>query len=71
MTSVDLLTIGEAALRIRASENHVYRLIALRQLRAVDVGLPGSRRSKTRIREDDLVAYIDARTPDMARATAR
>jgi excisionase family DNA binding protein len=71
MTSVALLTIGEAGFRLRASENHVYRLVALGQLRAVDVGLPGSRRSKTRIREDDLAAYIQSRTPDMARATAR
>jgi excisionase family DNA binding protein len=62
MTSVALLTIGEAGLRLRASENHVYRLVALGQLRAVDVGLPGSRRSKTRIREDDLAAYIESQT---------
>lgn len=55
---VQLLTIREAADRLRCSPNHIYRLIALGRLRAVDVSLPGSLRSKTRIREDDLATYV-------------
>jgi len=70
VTAVRLFTPKETGERLGgASENHVYRLIARGQLRAVDIGLPGSRRSKTRIREDDLAAYIEARTPDMAKAS--
>lgn len=57
-----LFTIAEAGLRLGASDMHVYRLIAAGELRAVDISQPGSRRSKTRVRSDDLAAYIDART---------
>ena len=44
------------------SEMHVYRLIAAGELRAVDIATPGAGRSKTRIRSDDLAAYIDRKT---------
>jgi len=57
-----LLTPAEAAERIRASESHVYRLIADGKLRAVDIAQPGSRKPKTRVRSDDLDAYIEAST---------
>jgi len=57
-----LLTINEAAGRLRCSDDHVYRLIAAGTLRPADIALPGSRRSKTRIREDDLAAYINGQT---------
>ena len=57
-----LYTIPEAAERLRCSEMHVYRLIAAGALRAVDIAVPGARRSKTRIRDDDLAAYIDGKT---------
>lgn len=57
-----LLTPAEAAGRIGASEAHVYRAIASGELRVVDIAQPGSRRSKTRVRSDDLDAYIEART---------
>lgn len=57
-----LYTPAEAADRIRASESHVYRLIAEGKLRAVDIAQPGSRKPKTRVRSDDLDAYIEAST---------
>ena len=57
-----LHTIPEAAGQLRCSENHVYRLIAAGVLPVVDIAVPGARRSKTRIRDDALRAYIDAGT---------
>jgi excisionase family DNA binding protein len=60
--SLVLHTPAEAADRIRASESHVYRLIADGKLRAVDIAQPGSRKPKTRVRSDDLDAYIEAST---------
>jgi excisionase family DNA binding protein len=44
------------------SENHVRNLIARGQLRAVDIAPKGSRRSKTRVRHDDLQRYVDQNT---------
>lgn len=61
--AVRLFTPKEAGVHLGgASENHVYRLIALGQIRSVDISLPGSRKSKTRVREDDLAAYIEKQT---------
>jgi excisionase family DNA binding protein len=60
--SVRLHTIPGAAGRLGCSADHVYRLIARGVLPAVDIAVPGARRSKTRVRDDDLAAYIDART---------
>ena len=57
-----LFTPREAADRLRCSENHVYRLIARGALRAVDIAQPGSRKPKTRVRSDDLDAYIEVCT---------
>ena len=59
---VDLLPVLAAAERLGCSDMHVYRLIADGELRAVDIAQPGARRSKTRVRSDDLAAYIDKRT---------
>ena len=39
---------------------HVYRLVSSGELRAVDISRKGARKSKTRIRSDDLDAYIDS-----------
>ena len=60
--TLSLLTPAEAAARIGASEMHIYRLIADGELRAVDISQRGSKRSKTRVRSDDLEAYIETRT---------
>jgi excisionase family DNA binding protein len=57
-----LLRIPEAAGRLGCSERHVYRLISQRALSVVDIATPGSRCSKSRIREDELARYIDAQT---------
>lgn len=59
---VDLLTIPAAAARLKCSDMHVYRLIARGELRAVDISDPGVKRSKTRVRTDDLAAYIESHT---------
>jgi excisionase family DNA binding protein len=61
-SGLSLLTPAEAAGRIGASEMHVYRLIADGELRAVDIAQRGSKRSKTRVRSDDIDQYIEART---------
>lgn len=60
--STQLLTIPEVAARLGVkAPNTVYRLIAAGKLRAVDVAVDGGK-SKTRIRDDDLQAYIEAIT---------
>jgi excisionase family DNA binding protein len=61
-SGLSLLTPAEAAGRIGASEMHIYRLIADGELRAVDIAQRGSKRSKTRVRSDDIDQYIEART---------
>lgn len=45
---------------------HIYRLIAAGELRAVDIATPGAGRSKTRVRGDDLNAYIERNTRGQA-----
>jgi excisionase family DNA binding protein len=60
--TASLLTIAGAAARLGCSDNHVYRLIAIGDLAAVDIAQPGARRSKTRVRSGEVNAYIEART---------
>jgi excisionase family DNA binding protein len=67
---VTLYTPAEAGDRIRASESHVYRLIAEGALRAVDIAQPGSRKPKTRVRSDDLDQYIEESTRKTGPSTA-
>jgi len=57
-----LLPVPVAAERLGCSEMHIYRLVSTGELRAVDISLKGAGKSKTRIREDDLDEYIEART---------
>jgi excisionase family DNA binding protein len=57
-----LYTIPDTAEYLGCSQMHVYRLIAAGELRAVDTSMPGARRSKTRIRGDDLAAYVERQT---------
>ena len=59
--SIQLLTVPEAGEKLRVSPNTVLRLIALGKLRAVDVAATG-RGTRTRVRDDDLQAYINANT---------
>jgi excisionase family DNA binding protein len=60
--ALTLLTPAAAAARLGCSDMHVYRLIAAGELDAVDIAQPGARRSKTRVRSDDVDSYIKART---------
>ena len=67
--STEVLTIPQVAERLKCSKPTVYRLIARGALRAVDISVPpeaGAKRtwrnSKTRVRVDDLQAYLDANT---------
>ena len=57
-----LLSIPAAAERLGCSEMHIYRLVSSGELRAVDISRKGAGKSKTRIRSDDLDAYIESRT---------
>jgi excisionase family DNA binding protein len=57
-----VLTVPGAAGQLGCSEMHIYRLVAAGELRAVDISMPGSVRSKTRIRADDLASYIERQT---------
>ena len=59
--SNQLLSIPAAAERLECSEMHIYRLVSSGELRAVDIRR-GAGKSKTRIRSDDIDAYIEART---------
>jgi excisionase family DNA binding protein len=56
-----LLAIPRVAERLDCSRTHVYRLIAAGELRSVEIKATG-KRPKTRVRSDDLEAFIDART---------
>ena len=61
-TPVTLLTPAAAAVRLGCSDDHVYRLISMGELDAVDIAAPGAKRSKTRVRSDGIDAYIESRT---------
>lgn len=63
--STQLLTPEEAGDRLGVTAKSIYRLIALGELRAVEVKVSGTR-SKTRVRDDDLQDFIDRRTRDAA-----
>lgn len=56
-----LMSVIKAAEVLDCSPGHVYDLIAAGKLRAVELSAQGSR-SKTRIRESDLAAFVEANT---------
>lgn len=56
-----LLSVAHAAERLDCSAGHVYGLIAVGKLRAVEIKATGTR-PKTRVREEDLEAFIEAQT---------
>jgi excisionase family DNA binding protein len=68
---IKLHPVTETAKILDCSDMHVYRLIAAGELAAVDIATPGARRSKTRIRSDDLAAYIERQTRRPAEVAAR
>lgn len=53
-----LHTIPEVADLLRVSDVHVYRLIDAGELPTVDISVPGSKRSKRRVRAADLNEYL-------------
>jgi excisionase family DNA binding protein len=62
LSPAQLFSVPAAAARLECSEMHIYRLVSTGELRAVDISRKGAGKSKTRIRSDDLDAYIEART---------
>lgn len=58
LTGVTVLSIREVAERLECSKPHVYRLINSGALPAVDIAPPDSKRTKTRVRLDDLAAFL-------------
>jgi excisionase family DNA binding protein len=62
LLETSLLSVIEVARRLECSRPHVYRLISTGELEAIDIATPGSRGSKTRIRESALVEYIERAT---------
>lgn len=61
MTTTQLLSITKAAELLDCSRGHVYGLIAAGLLPAVEIKATGTR-SKTRVREADLEAFIESHT---------
>lgn len=59
--ATQLLSIPAAAAQLDCSRAHVYRLIALGRLRAVEIRAEG-KRPKTRVRATDLEQFIDSHT---------
>ena len=59
-----LLSVPDAATQLGCSRTHVYGLIAAGHLRPVEIKATGSR-SKTRIRQDDLDAFVEDRTREV------
>jgi hypothetical protein len=51
-------TIPRVAELLGCSENHAYRLIAAGQLEAIDIAVPGARRTKLRVTDKELARYI-------------
>lgn len=62
MSAPEILTIPETAERLHCSEQHVYRLIHAGELSSTDIAQPGSRKSKTRVLEASVAAFIRRRT---------
>lgn len=56
-----LLSVTKAAQQLDCSRGHIYGLIAAKKLRAVETKAKGTR-PKTRIRAEDLEAFIDENT---------
>lgn len=64
--STQLWRIPEVAARLGVARGTVYDLISRGELRVVDIG---HGRSKSRVRDDDLAAFIDERTRAVRQAS--
>ena len=60
-TSPVALTIPDTAKQLSCSVMHVYRLIRHGELPTIDIRAPGSTKSKMRVRQEDLDAYLSRR----------
>lgn len=56
-----LMSVTAAAEQLDCSRGHVYNLIAVGQLRAVEIKARG-KRSKTRVLADEVEAFIERQT---------
>ncbi len=56
-----LLSVRQAATHLACSPDHVYDLIRVGKLRSVETKATG-KRTKTRVRAEDLQGFIDANT---------
>ena len=55
-----LLTMNDVADLLGCSKPHVYRLIAAESIPVVDIAAKDSKRTKRRVRLEDLIQYIDS-----------
>ncbi|MDT0302964.1 helix-turn-helix domain-containing protein [Streptomonospora wellingtoniae] len=63
----ELYTIAEAAAELRVSKRTVYRMVAAGEFpRLVNVARKGAKKTRTRIRHEDLVRHIDRNTRSIA-----
>lgn len=60
-----LLSVIEVARQLDCSRGHIYGLIAAGKLRAVEIAATGTK-PKTRIRAEDVEAFINANTRSTA-----
>lgn len=55
----ELLTVPQAAKRLKISTYRTYEMCRNGELKAIRVGKPDKKRQSVRVRPEDLVAYID------------
>lgn len=56
-----VLTVPEAAARLRCSRGHVYNLVAAGELDVIDIAPPGSTKPKTRVLDESVDAFLRRR----------
>lgn len=64
-----LLSVADVAESLGCSRGHVYGLIGTGALTPINI--TAGKRSKTRIRESDVEAFIDSRTEPIGRRSTR
>lgn len=60
LTADGIYTPDQVAQLLSCSRAHVYRLMSAGALRVIDISVPGSKSSKSRVRGRDLLAYLDS-----------
>lgn len=64
---VTLLSVAKVAEILDCDRDHVYNLLADGELSAVDIARSRSTRPLTKVRSDEVYAYIDRRTTNAKR----